>query len=199
MRLTEKPPVTVTIFGKEYEIQSDYREVLLYEETISKESSELEIVQAIDRMYCQNDEIVTAEKLEEAVKQLNWFISCGDTGLKKRPSRSVLGINCNKPFDFQKDGELIYSAFIQSYGMDIFDMPYLHWWKFNFLLADVEKDTRFAKVMEYRTIDTKNKNLSKEQKKLYSALQNYYKITEERSSEEEAFIQALLEGRDPMK
>ena len=53
--------------------------------------------------------------------------------------------------------------------------------------------------MEYRTIDLKSKNLSKEQKKLYSALQNYYKIQEERSKAEDDFINALLEGRDPMK
>lgn len=199
MRLTSRPPTVLNVCGKDYDVLSDYRDVLQYEELIGKGSSELEIIQAIDHMYCHNDEIVTKARLEEAIKQLNWFISCGETEQKKRPSHAVLGINRNKPFDFQKDGELIYSAFIQSYGMDIFEIPYLHWWKFNFLLADVEKDTRFAKVMEYRTIDTKNKNLSKEQKKVYAALQSYYKITEDRTSEDAAFIQALLEGRDPLK
>lgn len=97
------------------------------------------------------------------------------------------------------DGALIYSSFIQSYGIDLYDTEYMHWWKFNALLADVSKDCRFSKVMEYRTIDLKNKNLSKEQKKLYSALQSYYKISEKRSRAEDDFIKALLEGRDPMK
>ena len=75
----------------------------------------------------------------------------------------------------------------------------MHWWIFNSLLNDIDKDCRISKVMEYRTIDLKSKNLSKEQKKLYSALQNYYKIQEERSKAEDDFINALLEGRDPMK
>ena len=52
-------------------------------------------------------------------------------------------------------------------------------------------------MIEYRTIDTKNKNLSKEQKKAYAALQRYFRVQEKKSEEDEAIVQALLEGRDP--
>ena len=38
---------------------------------------------------------------------------------------------------------------------------------------------------------------SKEQKKAYAALQRYFRVQEKKSEEDEAIVQALLEGRDP--
>ena len=199
MILTEKPPQYLNVCGKEYAIYTDFREVLRYSEEIRSDSTVLEIVKAVDRMYKHNDEIITPERFGNALDQLNWFISCGEENRKKKPSNSALGMNRNKPFDFKHDGSLIYSAFQKSYGIDLYETEYMHWWIFNSLLNDIDKDCRISKVMEYRTIDLKSKNLSKEQKKLYSALQNYYKIQEERSKAEDDFINALLEGMDPMK
>lgn len=198
MLLTERLPVTAEVNGKEYPIQTDFRCILLYESRMGPDAEDIEIIRAVDDMYCQNDEIITAHNFQQAVEALNWFIACGEQDRKKL-SNTALGLNRNKPFDFAVDGALIYTSFIQSYGIDLYDMEYMHWWKFNALLADVDKDCRFSKVMEYRTIDLKNKNLTKEQKKVYSALQSYYKISEKRSPAEDDFTQALLEGRDPMK
>lgn len=198
MLLTEKLPVMLEVNGKEYPIQTDFRSVLQYESRMNPDAADIEIIRAVDEMYNHNDEIITVHNFPEAVKTLNWFVSCGEQS-KKKISNATLGINRNKPFDFNVDGSLIYSSFIQSYGIDLYDMEYLHWWKFNALLADVSKDCQFSKIMEYRTMDLKNKNISKEQKKLYSALQNYYKISEKRSKAEDDFTKALLEGRDPLK
>lgn len=199
MILTDSLPTRLTVCENEYEIRTDFRDVLIYGEAVHPEAEDLDIIKAVDRMYKGNEAVLTPESFMSAMQQLNWFIACGNEETERRPPNAVLGINRNKPFDFGKDGGLIYSAFIQSYGIDLYDIPYLHWWKFNALLADVDKDCRFAKIMEYRTMDLKNKHLSKEQKKLYSALQSYYKIPEKRSASEDDFIQALLEGRDPMK
>ena len=44
------------------------------------------------------------------------------------------------------------------------------------MLDDLPEDTRLHRIMDYRTIDTTNKNLSKEMRDVYSALQRYYKI-----------------------
>lgn len=198
MLLTEKLPVALKVNEKEYPIQTDFRSVLKYESRMKPDAADIEIIRAVDEMYNHNDEIITVHNFPEAVKSLNWFVSCGERS-RKKISNATLGINRNKPFDFNVDGALIYSSFIQSYGIDLYDMKYLHWWKFNALLADVSKDCQFSRIMEYRTMDLKNKNISKEQKKLYSALQNYYKISEKRSQAEDDFIKALLERRDPMK
>lgn len=198
MILTEKPPVFLSVNGKDYPILTDFREVLDYEARMKPDVGDREIILAVYEMYKRNDEILKSDNFIAALEQLNWFVSCGEKP-KSRPSNAVLGINRNRPFDFEVDGGLIYSAFVQTYEIDLYEVDYIHWWKFNALLADVSRECRFSKVMEYRTIDLKNKNLSKEQKKLYSALQSYYKITEKRSQEEEDFVRALMEGRDPMK
>lgn len=198
MILTEKLPVSLRVKGREYQIQTDFRKVLDYEEHVKPDAEDRDIILAVFEMYKRNTEILKADIFPEAMEKLNWFISCGEEQ-KKRPSNAVLGINRNRPFDFKVDGGLIYSAFVQTYEMDLYEVEYMHWWKFNALLADISKDCRFSKVMEYRTIDLKNKNLSKDQKKLYSALQSYYKIAESKSQEEKDFVKALLEGRDPMK
>lgn len=198
MILTEKPPVCLSVKGKDYPILTDFRAVLAYEARMKPDSRGREIILAVYEMYKRNDKILKSDNFMTALEKLNWFVSCGEKP-KSRPSNTILGINRNRPFDFEVDGGLIYSAFVQTYGLDLYEVEYMHWWKFNALLADISKDCRFSKVMEYRTIDLKNKNLSKEQKKLYSALQSYYKIAEERSREEKDFIKALMEGRDPMK
>lgn len=198
MILTEKPPVSLSVNGRAYPILTDFRDVLEYAAHMDPDAGDREIILSVYEMYKRNDLILRTDLFLAALEQLNWFIACGERQ-KSRPSNSVLGINRNRPFDFGIDGGLIYSAFVQTYEIDLYEVEYMHWWKFNALLADISKDCRFSKVMEYRTIDLKNKSLSKEQKKLYSALQSYYKITEDKSQEEKDFIKALMEGRDPLK
>ena len=134
MILTEKPPQYLNVCGKEYAIYTDFREVLRYSEEIRSDS---------ERFGC-------------ALDRLNWFVSCGEENRKKKPSNSALGMNRNKPFDFKHDGSLIYSAFQKSYGIDLYETEYMHWWIFNSLLNDIDKDCRLSKVMENRTIDLKS-------------------------------------------
>ena len=66
------------------------------------------------------------------------------------------------------------------------------------LLENLGSETRLSRVMEYRTIDTKNRRLSKEERSFYSALQNYYKIRKEviLNDKEKAIEEALLNGGD---
>lgn len=60
------------------------------------------------------------------------------------------------PFDFKTDAELIYSAFVDCYGIDLFETP-LHWQKFKALLNCLH-DTKFNKVIEYRLWKKPSKN-----------------------------------------
>lgn len=198
MILTRTLPKSLEVSGQDFNIRTDFRDVLEYQAGMKPGAEDTDIILAVYEMYGQDDRILRPDTFMEALEQLNWFVACGEE-TKRRPSNATLGINRNKPFDFELDGALIYSAFVQTYNIDLYEVEYMHWWKFNALLSDVCRDCRFSKIMEYRTIDLKNKNLSREQKKLYSALQNYYKIREGRTHEEDDFIQALLEGRDPNK
>lgn len=195
--LTELPPKSLNIGGAEYPINSDFRTVLRYNEQLKRVSEEdLEgIVRCMQMIFCK----ALPENLIEAIQSLNWFIRCGRKEKKRRPSNKLLGINSNQPFDFETDGEMIYSAFKRNdvYGIDLHEIPYLHWWEFIALLDDLPDSVKLSRVMEYRTIDTSNKNLSKETRDVYMALQRYYKIQVEKDQRNEELIKALKEGRDP--
>ena len=68
------------------------------------------------------------------------------------------------------------------------------------LLENLGSDTRLSRLMEYRTIDTESKNLSKEQRKFYQAMQRYYgldsKQMPEMSEQDRLVEEALLNGGD---
>ena len=103
------------------------------------------------------------------------------------------------PFDFEKDAELIYAGFVQQYGIDL-QTENMHWWKFMILLENLGSDTRLNRVIEYRTIDTANRNLSKQEREFYRAMQRYYGLdvkAQQHVSERVKQIEAaLMRGED---
>lgn len=195
--LIEKLPESLNVCGVEYPIDSDFRTVLRYNKQLDQtsENDPEGIIQCMKIIFREE----FPEDILEAIKVLNWFVKCGKTEKKRRPSNRLLGINNNTPFDFQMDGEMIFSAFKRNdvYGIDLLEVPYLHWWKFIAMLDDIPEGTRFHRIVDYRTIDTNNKNLSKEARDVYSALQRYYKIRAEKDQRNEELVKALKEGRDP--
>lgn len=64
--------------------------------------------------------------------------------------RSVFGNSDTIVLDYELDADLIYSAFLGQYGIDLIDVEYLHWHKFLALLSGVNDSTRLREVMGYR-------------------------------------------------
>lgn len=195
--LTERLPDSINVQGVEYPIQTDFRTILRYSaqmDTIAEDNL-AEIISCMKIVIYRD----FPDDIFSAISALNWFIKCGKEEKRNRPSKKLLGVNSNQPFDFSVDGELIWSAFRRNdvYGIDLLEIPYLHWWKFIAMLDDLPEDTRLHRIMDYRTIDTTNKNLSKEARDVYAALQRYYKIRAVKDQRKEELIKALKEGRDP--
>lgn len=197
MKLTEHLPTSVEIVGELYAIKTDFRDILRYDELIRGQNDENVVLKAISMLLGDNILQNSNISVDMVVDAVGWFVQRGESEQKNTLPRAILGLNNAVPMDFRKDAALIYTAFLQTYKIDLYDISYLHWWKFNWMLEDISSVCRLSKVIEYRTIDTKNKNLSKEQKKVYTALQRYFRIQEKRTREDEAIVQALLEGRDP--
>lgn len=195
--LTERLPDSINVQGVEYPIQTDFRTILRYStqmDTITEDNL-AEIISCMKIVIYRD----FPDDIFSAISALNWFIKCGKEEKRNRPSNKLLGVNSNQPFDFSVDGELIWSAFRRNdvYGIDLLEIPYLHWWKFIAMLDDLPEDTRLHRIMDYRTIDTTNKNLSKEARDVYAALQRYYKIRAVKDQRNEELIKALKEGKDP--
>ena len=125
--LTDPLPHSLNIHGVEYPIDTDFRTILRYDEELQQADESLEdIARCLKRVFVTE----LPPDPEETVQQMLWFIRGGKTEEERhKPSKRILGINSNTPFDFHKDGEMIYSAFRRNdvYGLDLRSVPYLHW------------------------------------------------------------------------
>lgn len=193
--LTELPPGSLYVDGVEYPIDADFRTILRYNKMLD-EVEENDMQQVFECMAQVYERV--PDNLLEAAATLNWFVRCGKEEKKKRPSNKILGINSNDPFDFEVDGEMIYSAFRRNdvYGIDLHTIPYLHWWEFMAMLNDLPDSVKLSRVMDYRIIDVNNQDFPKERRNFYRAMQDYYKIRKAFEQNEE-LARALIEGRDP--
>ena len=102
--------------------------------------------------------------------------------------------------DFEQDAEVIYASFLKEYGIDLIDVPYLHWNKFKALFAGLGSDTPLGRRVSLRTLDT-SKLTAKERAKAEKAKRSVQLEAEPFTLEEEllqkALDEALAEGRDP--
>lgn len=194
--LTEKFPTMLNVDGTECPINPGFRTVLrCYEIQGEKtELSEDELLKML-LMFYRKQKLFS----EGHINQMFWFFSCGREKKKKSFPRKIAGINSKQPFDFAEDADLIYAGFLQQYGIDLQEED-MHWWKFMILLENLGADTRLSRIMEYRTIDTASKHLSKEQRKFYQAMQRYYgldgKQVPEMSEQDRMIEEALMNGGD---
>lgn len=192
--LTELFPESLIVDGAEYLIHSDFRTVLKCNEIIEKEPelSQQSLVEILQLFYKD-----CAFFTEDHIEKMFWFFSCGREKKKKKFPRKIAGLNDKQSFDFGEDAELIYAGFQQQYGIDL-QRERMHWWRFMILLDNFGADTRLSKVMEYRTTDTSNKKLGKEERTFLQAMQRYYGldkavVVDERTKQLE---EALMNGGD---
>ena len=80
--------------------------------------------------------------------------------------------------DYKIDGDLIYAAFWEQYGIDLIETD-LHWHKFIALLNGINETTALAKVMGYRSYKKGQKT-----KDPYQQMKRAWEIIPPRSEEE---------------
>lgn len=102
--------------------------------------------------------------------------------------------------DFEQDAAVIYASFWQEYGIDLLDVPFLHWVKFKALLAGLSADSALGRRIYIREMDT-SKMGPKERaraERLKSRVQlNGEPLTAEEQRLQKALDDALENGEDP--
>lgn len=187
------PPETLLLDGRECPVRTDFRDILQYDQILKEDPGDgSHLEEALRFMYG-----TLPDNAAGAVERLNWFIRCGEGEKKHKPSPKLLGINSEKPMDYALDARLIWSAFRRVYQIDLRKVEYLHWWDFQAMLEELPEDIRLNRVIRYRTIDTRNKSMTKEGRELYEALQRYYRIREVPTERQEKIVEALRNGQDP--
>lgn len=188
--LTDKLPYTVSVNGKDFEVDTDYSTSIRFEQLM------------LDRTISGADKVglalnlyypVVPDDINGALEAIKQFYRAENTeglgGFKGSKTASRI-------YDFDFDAPYIYAAFLKDYGIDLTRTEHLHWWAFRALFAALSEDNAFCKIMNYRAIDTKK--FKGEERKFYAKMQKLYAIPAPKAEREklDAVTEALLNGGD---
>jgi hypothetical protein len=135
MKLQERLPDSVTVDGRKYRLDLDFRNVLKMIEVMDRDDllPEAKAFKALS-FVCKRPR--NAGKVLEAIK-----------GLLFKAPRKTGG---QKVTDFEQDAPLIRAAFRQAYGIDLY-RDKLHWVEFTELLNAIPEGSRYSEVVGIRT------------------------------------------------
>ncbi|WKY44470.1 bacteriophage Gp15 family protein [Eubacteriaceae bacterium ES2] len=189
--ITQPLPKEINIDGELYPISWTFKTGIKFEELINDKSlSDEQRLLKILMLYYP-DKIPC--NISEAIEGLLWFFKGGQEDKPTRKTRSKKSSKAQ--YSFTQDSGLIYAAFVQAYGIDLFKVTKLHWWAFKELFACLPEDCMFSKVLTYRSISLTS-NMSKEQKEFYKEMKEKYRLEKSEFDIErlEAVEEILLSG-----
>ena len=123
----------------------------------------------------------TTEAYKDIPKALNCITKFYTMGKKPKESIPSKKSNNEKLYDYEEDADLIYSAFMKDYKIDLQDIE-MHWWKFKSLFNGLDENNQFCKIMGYRSVNL-NKIKDKEQKAFYTKMKKQYSLKNENKAE----------------
>ena len=163
--LLDTLPEIVKIDGREYFVDTCFRAMIVFEQVINdiSLSGEQKVRESLEIFY--TDKI--PRNTLAAFEQLILFYSCGKKPEKKQPKKNgEVTIKERRIYDFVQDAPYIYSAFLSQYGIDLNEIEYLHWWKFDALFRGLNDDQKIIKIMGYRSADLSEIKNSKERSRM---------------------------------
>lgn len=196
--LTSKLTKSVNIEGIKFEINSNFRNSILFEELILNEDiSKEEVQDKAIQLYFKKPIIKSYRPM--ALQAIIDFYSCGRPEEETEGRKENYNSKQKNIYSFKYDDEYIYSAFLDQYGIDLQDIDYLHWWKFKAMFKSLKSDNKIVEIMGYRSMDL-NSIKDKEQKAFYKKMQDIYRlpqiVNKDELEKQKALEDALLNGGD---
>lgn len=176
MRMYNKLPHTLEINNKEITINTDYRVFVKFELEMQGNDTKKAIRNVLSAFY---PAFLLNNITMEMVDKFIWFYKCGKTDEQKGKNKKG---SKDRAFDYEIDDNLIYSAFMETYQIDL--SKYMHWWKFKALFDGLNSETEFCKRKSYRIYNGKDKNLLE--------LKDYYKLPPTKGEIEDKLRQEKL-------
>lgn len=204
------PPDEVSIGGRKYRINSDFRASVLFELLMQDEDvpDREKVIQAIDLYFTDPP---YEEDPKEIFRAISWFYRCGRSD--KEPDKKSRNENeddqeegeaddtskadSERAYSYDYDDEYIFAAFMQQYGIDLSTAENLHWWKFRALFKGLDPDCQFCKIMGYRTARI-TKEMSKGEKAFLRKMKSLHALpkSKKKQEEQEGLEYALMHGGD---
>lgn len=174
--LLDGVPDHIIVCDQAYDIKTDFREWIQFENIMIKEKNDYIKLKKIVSLFIDEipEDIAFVEKIL-------WFYRCGsnmkDSNMKSTSMSS-------RVYDFEYDQYLIYTAFRQYYGIDLMKEN-MHWWIFKQMFIELPEESKMKKVMSYRAIKL-NSNMTKEQRQFYAEMKHLYALPDNRTNSEKA-------------
>lgn len=182
MKLNESLPNSFEYNGKEYHINLSFDRVLdmreIQQEELIDVDDKIQLMLEVLDIECEEEERTNV--LEYVLYNLIYQVNEEDNieydllgnPMKKTKTEQETEIT----LDFEQDASLIYSAFLQSYGINLFkEFGKLHWYEFLALIESAPENTLLYQVRNIRSWKPQ-KGDSKEYKRNMNKLKEAYKI-----------------------
>lgn len=163
MSLYQKPPESIIVSGVEYPVETDFRAWVRFQGILLADGTNDGKAAKICDLMAEMGLPQTKETLDSMLQ----FYAGASTENNTGGGKNV------RAYDFERDSEYIFSAFLDSYGIDL-TTESLHWWRFKALFKSLPEDCQMCKIMMYRTIDLKK--VPKEQRKFYREMKARYSL-----------------------
>lgn len=170
---------------KGLKIETNFRSFILFELLMQdNELSSEEKIELVLNLFFHKKEFKSIEEVKKALDGVLWFYTLGKSEEKKDKKVKEKRYKKTKAiYSYEHDANLIYSAFLSQYGLDLNGIDYLHWWKFKSLFEGLNDNNKICEIMGYRAIDL-SKIKDEGQKKYYQKLKNKFALPDNRSEEE---------------
>lgn len=165
MSLYDKPPEKLTISGKKYPINTDFRFWIKFQDALISQKPKEERAEALYSLIVELSLPPSSQTLDSMLK---FYIG-------ESQEKNTGGGKSGVAFDFVKDSEYIFSAFLGAYNIDL-TTANLHWWKFKALFKALPDDCQMCKIMMYRTVNLKD--VPKSQRDFYRRMKERYSLGE---------------------
>ena len=161
-------PKYLEVGGKEWEIRTDYRNILCIFEAL--EDSELtdseKLYITLLRIYVDFEKM-PRELYQEAYEQASKFMECHERDSDKNSPRLI---------NWQKDEHMIFPAINAVAGCEVRSIEYMHWWTFLGYFESVDNESLWSFVISIRQKRAKGKKLEKYEQEFFSKNQDLCSI-----------------------
>lgn len=170
---------------KGLKIETNFRSFILFELLMQDNdlSSEEKINLALN-LFFHNQDFKSVDEIKKALNGILWIYTLGKSEEKENKNKKEVREKKQKAiYSYEHDANLIYSAFLSQYGIDLNEIDYLHWWKFKSLFEGLNDDNRICEIMGYRAVDL-SKIEDEKQREHYQKLKNKFALPDNRTEEE---------------
>lgn len=151
-------PEYMTICGKDYKINTDYRVALACLKAINDEEiKDIERMIAVVTLLLGKD--FPFKLMGEAIEKCAIYLRCGK---EHNPKQEEIDL------DYEQDKGYLMASFMSRYHIDI-NKEKLHWWAYNDLIAGFGEDDIMSKIRYIRNYDLNDIKDTKERDKMRQA------------------------------